>query len=309
MSKSVDVIFFLSCYFLAFLLEIIRLRWKQSIAFKAAVFVMLILGTLVHGYSLYNHGLLQNAHFFANARGWFYVLAFGLVLVLSYLTLAYPRTPFSLFLFPPILATIIVGINVPDIVFSVSRTGQWIRAIHGVSLLLTTLCSCLGTIAGLMYFLQRSRMKRKVFTAKISLPSLEWLSYAIRHASNVAFLMLGIGVVSGFYLKAFVSKSVVDPSMIAVDRVMLGGTLLFIFAFCLRLRSFWKRRFDPNDLDAILAFTLCLALIVLLLFAAFENNGHWKTLIHTVPQDNLINVELSPYLPAHEKLDVEQNRP
>ncbi len=307
MFKSADVILLLFCYFLAFLLDMLKLRWKQSVTLKSADFTFLTLGVVFHGTLLYRHNLLQNAHFFANASDWFYVLAFCLVLVLSYLKVSYPRTPFGLFLLPPIIATTIAGTYVSELVFSADGTWRCVRAIHGASLLLTTLCSCLGGIAGMMFVWQRSRMKHKIFTVKITLPSLEWLSYAIRHASNLAIVMLGLGILSGFYLKVFASKGEGETAEFTIDRVMLGATFLFLFALCLRLKAFWKRAAYTNNHDAVLAFTLCIALIVLLSFAAFENNGHWKTLIppqSTVNELNNATLEQSP--PPSGELDADR---
>lgn len=288
MFKSFDVIIFFACYLIAFLVETIRFRFKSGIAYKLLGFSFLAIGCVVHSVSLYQHNLLQNEHFFASASGWFYVLAFCLALVLTYLTLVYPRPQFGLFLFPLILSSIAMGLIAPNASFSESDASHWIRIIHGLSLLLTTLSAILGSIAGVMFFIQRYRLKNKIFTNKLSLPTLEWLSRAMSHASNCAVLTLGIGVISGYYLKLFVVNS---ESFIS-DSVILGATLLFLVTIALSLLKHYRHNSNVNFFDAALTFTLCLALIILLLFAAFENGGHWRTLIQPAETATTQNINI-----------------
>lgn len=278
MLKGCEVVFFLTCYFIAFLIELLRLRFKQSSIYRWTGFSILVLGSLVHVISLYRNDLLQNNHFFASASGWFCVLAFGLAAVLVYLSLVYRRVQFGFFLYPLIFVTLGFGLCASDITFSEASTCRWVRIVHGASLFLATLISFLGAIAGVMFFIQRSRLKRKIFSSAITLPSLEWLGCATRHASNAAVIALGMGVASGFYLKLFVPEQA-SSSEAWVDPVVVGAIVLFLGVLFSRFYRKNSPKFDINAKDAALVFSLCITLLVLLLFAAFEGGGHWRSLV------------------------------
>ncbi len=277
MLRGVEVICFFTCYSGAFLLELLRFRFKRSSVLRASSFVFLCLGAVIHGVSLCRNNLLQNDHFFSNASGWFYVLAFGLILVQVYLSVFYSKIQFGLFLFPLTFTALILGLNATNVVFPENATCRWIRTIHAGALLMATLVSFLGAVTGTMFLLQRYRLKHKIFSARFTLPTLEWLGCGTRHATNVAVLFLGIGVICGFYLQIFVSENV-RQTAVWEDPVIVGATVLFFIAFFSRIRRLLRKEQDVNANDATLSFICCVALIILLFFAAFTNQGHWRGL-------------------------------
>ncbi len=290
--KGGEVFCFSVCYLIAFLFELTQLRFKSQYSLRVLYRVFLCFGIVLHGITLYTNDLLQNNHFFVSIACWFYVLGFSLALVTGYLTLVYNRTQFGLFLLPLTLIVLLVGQLSSDADFSTATTCRCVRAIHAGSFMLSTLFSLIGTIAGTMFFLQRRRLKNKIFATILSLPSLEWLGYATRHSANVALVFLGIGVGSGFYLKRFATS--VPVYLNSLDLVAIGATALFILSIIFQMSLRFKKGLDINAGNATLTFISCVALIILLLFAAFKTEGHWLGLVEisesniTVPIPNKV---------------------
>ena len=279
MLKGVGVVCFSASYLIALFFEIARLRFSRESRFLfACSFSATTLGAIAHAAFLYYNDLLQNDHFFASAGGWFSVLAFAVALVALYLALV-SKTQFSLFLLPLTLTLTGVSFFAGNAAFTPAATCLWVRATHASALLLATLVSFFGAICGVMYFWQRSRLRKNVAENSMTLPSLEWLSRACRFAANASVVALGIGVASGFYLKIFSGA----PSR--ADLASVGTPCLFLLALIAR---FPKRRAQPLDvcaLNSIHNFVVCAAMILLLLFAAFGSSGHWKRL--TLPENKL----------------------
>lgn len=264
---------FFFCYLLSLILELLGLRFTRrtnflsNLAFWATSF-----GVVCHAAYLYHNDLLQNDHFFASAGGWFSVLAFAVVLVDLYLSLV-SKTSFVFFLLPLTLALTTASILVENATFTPATTCLWVRAIHASSLLLAALLAFFGAAAGAMYFWQRARLKSNVSESSPPLPPLEWLSRACRFAANTTVIALGLGVAGGFYLKVF------SGAQSRIDVASIGTPLLFVAALLARLP---KRRAKAVDVCAINAahnFVVGVVLCVLLLFAAFSPEGHWKTLV------------------------------
>ena len=273
MLKGVGVVCFSASYLIAFLFEIARLRFsKESKFFFTCSFVATALGAVAHAAFLYYNDLLQNDHFFANAGGWFSVLAFTIILVSLYLSLV-TKTPFSLFIIPCALALCVISFFAGNVAFTPAATCRCVRATHASALLLAMLVSLFGALCGAMYFWQRSRLRKNVAGSSMTLPSLEWLSRACRFAANTSVIALGIGVAGGFYLRIF------SGAEARLDLASVGTPLLFIFAL---LARFPKRRAQPLDVCALNAthnLVVCATMIVFLFSAAFGPSGHWKRLV------------------------------
>ncbi|MGI6401466.1 MAG: hypothetical protein ACOX0A_05060 [Thermoguttaceae bacterium] len=272
MLEGVSVVCFSACYLIALILEIARLRFVRKAKILSGVaFVTTLAGVVAHAAFLYYNDLLQNDHFFASAGGWFSVLAFTVVLVEIYLAIV-SKTQFSLFLLP--LALILTGVSLRagNVAFTPSATCLWVRATHGVSLLLTTLIAFVGAVCGGMYFWQHARLRKHIAESLLSLPSLEWLSRGCRFAANTSVVTLGIGVASGFYLKVF------SGAQSHADFAAVGTSILFVVAL---LARFPKRRARARDVCAINAWhnlVVCAAMAVFLFFAAFGPGSHWRSL-------------------------------
>ena len=275
MLKGVGVVCFLSCYSLAFVLEMARFWFlKGNRSVRIASLCAAILGVVAHSVFLYYNDLLQNERFFPSAGGWFYLLAFGLVLAWLWLYAAYPKTQFGLFLFPAAIVLVGVGLNVVDVSLSREATCRFVRLTHVVSMLCASLASIWGAIVGLMFFVQRRRLRRKILSSTLALPTIEWLGSAARFATNGVLLALGFGVASGFYLRIFGAsgRAIFVPQF---DLLACGAIVLFLFAFVANLSRFRREDVELSARDASLSFFCCAVLVALALFTAFVNGGRW----------------------------------
>lgn len=277
--RNVGVVCFLATYFIAFCLEIARFqaarrRSSARVAFQTAAIAVAALGAFAHGAFLYYNDWLENARFFADARGWFLVLAFCVVVSHLYLSLVYPKAQFGPIFLPVVFVLCALGIGASDsATFSPEATCRWTRAAHGISLLAATALTFVGAVSGATYFLQRSRLKRKIFSFDLAPPSLEWLGRTTRFSANVALLFFGIGVASGYYLKIFAVRT--DASILFGDPVALAATVLFLAVVFRRIVRAKSGADDAAD-AAILSFVCAVVFAAILAFSAFSSRGHWN---------------------------------
>ena len=277
MLKGVEVVCFLASYALALILELVRLRYQNRRSLAACAFVATLVGAVAHVAFLYQHNLLQNNHFFANASGWLYVLALLVVLVEIYLSLVYKRAQFGLFLLPLVIGLIALGLCAGSATFTETTTFKFARAFHGIALLFTALVSFLGFATGVMYFWQRRRMKSKNARSFLALPSLEWLSKSSRFSANISAVALGFGVASGYYLKLFAGFQARTGAQ-SVDLVAVGATTLLVFAVASRILIERRGSRDACRADAFHNLICAVVLAVLLLFAIIPQSGHLRIL-------------------------------
>lgn len=276
MFKEPYVLCFFSCYLLAFLFELTSLRARNVELMRKISRQLLTIGIIVHSVVLFKHGVLQNARFFSSGKDWFFALAFAAALSTFVLSVVYKKTPFNFFFLPLILLVLILSDFAWNATFSQEATCRFVRMSHAVSLLLATLCSFIGAIIGTMFFIQRKRLKNKMFHSRISLPSLEWLGYGVRHSANVSILFLGIGVTTGFSLNLLAPKDE-SGTFIWRDPVVLGATLLFVLSLLALAHKLWFNNTDVNAKDAAFSLIECAVLVILLLFATFSYS-HWQGL-------------------------------
>ncbi len=306
--KNVGVVCFLATYFIAFCLEIARFqaarrRSSTRIAFQTAAIAVAAFGAFAHGAFLYYNDWLENARFFVDARGWFLVLAFCVVVSHLYLSLVYPKAQFGPFLLPAVFVLCAIGIGASDATFAPEATCRWTRAAHGFSLLAATALTFVGAVSGATYFLQRSRLKRKIFSFDLAPPSLEWLGRTTRFSANVALLFFGIGVASGYYLKIFAVRS--DAPILFGDPVALAATVLFLAVVFRRIVRMKSDADDAAD-AAILSLVCAVVFAAILAFSAFSTSGHWKAPPPSEPSapavSNSDETPISPVSPSKEPI-------
>lgn len=298
MFGGVGIVCFVASYFVVFVLEVARLRVGRrgsvETAFRWGALAVAALGAVAHAAFLYSNRLLPHGRFLATPDGWFYLLALGVVFVYLYLAFVSPKARFGLFLVPLALLLCGVGVVAPEGAFSPDAPDRWARAAHGVSLLLATLLSLVGSVSGAMFFLQRSRLKRKVFVAGSTLPTLEWSRKATRFSANGALLFLGVGVASGCYLKFFASNAA-ETSFFG-DPIALGATVLFVATGIRRLAT--ARATVDDGAEAAFFTIVCSAtLAVLLVFVAISGRGHWRVLLERPALDAFESEESAPQTP------------
>lgn len=275
MLSGVGIVCFIASYFVVFVLEIVDFRaGRKAFGLRWGAVAFAVLGAVAQSAFLYHNCLAQHGRFLSTPAGWFYLLALGVVCVYLYLTFVCPKARFGLFLVPLALLLCGVGVAAPDAAFSPNAPGRWARGAHGVSLLLATLFSLVGSISGAMFFLRRSRLKRKIFVADSFLPTLEWSTRATCFSANGALLFLGVGVASGHCLKIFAS----DESFASFfgDPLALGATLLFVATAIRRGATARSTAVDKGAEAAFFTIVCSATLAVLLLFVALFGRGHWR---------------------------------
>lgn len=278
MLSGVGIVCFIASYFVVFVLEIAAFRaGRRSTGLRWGAVAVAVLGAVAQSAFLYHRHLALHGRFLSTPAGWFYFLALGVVFVYLYLTLVCPKTRFGLFLVPLALLLCGVGVAAPDAAFSPNAPGLWTRGAHGVSLLLATLFSLVGSVSGAMFFLRRSRLKRKVFVADSFLPTLEWSTRATCFSANGALLFLGIGVASGHCLKFFATPAT-SVSFFG-DPIALGATVLFVATAIRRLATARSSAVDEGAEAAFFTIVCSVSLAVLLLFVALSGRGHWRDLL------------------------------
>lgn len=277
MLSGVGIVCFIASYCVVLILEIADFRaGRRAFGLRWGAVAFAVLGAIAQTAFLYHRCLAQHGRFLSTPAGWFYLLALGVIFVYLYLTFVSPKARFGLFLVPLALLLCGVGVAAPDAAFAPNAPGRWARGAHGVSLLLATLLSLVGSVSGAMFFLRRSRLKRKVFVADSILPTLEWSTRATCFSANGALLFLGIGVASGHCLHFFAS----DASTVSFfdDPIALGATALFVATVLRRLATARSTAVDEGAEAAFFTIVCSATLAVLLLFVALSGRGHWRDL-------------------------------
>ncbi|MDO5308767.1 MAG: hypothetical protein Q4G03_04675 [Planctomycetia bacterium] len=288
MLKNVEIICFQACYLLVFVLECVRLAFARKNKWLAvAANVMAIAGCVAHGAFLYYNDLLQNDHFFAKVSSWFILFAFVLTLISLYLSAVYRRTRFHLFFMPAAIVLIVVALKAGNATFAREGTANCIQATHGAALAIAASLYFFGALNGALFRLQRKRLKNPTSNASLPLPTIEWLNKSTRLAVNSATLALGVGVLSGYYLRSFTASQ----NEAQLDPVAIGATVLFILALVERFTGEFlsKRRLDACVRDSRLALIVFIILCVLLYLAAFTRNGHFRKL--TIDANSAYNAQ------------------
>ncbi len=277
MLSGVGIVCFIASYCVVLILEVADFRaGRRAFGLRWGAVAFAVLGAIAQTAFLYHNHLAQHGRFLSTPAGWFYLLALGVIFVYLYLTFVSPKARFGLFLVPLALLLCGVGVAAPDAAFDPNAPGRWARGAHGVSLLLATLLSLVGSISGAMFFLRRSRLKRKVFVADSILPTLEWSTRATCFSANGALLFLGIGVASGHCLHFFAS----DASTVSFfdDPIALGATALFVATVLRRLATARSTAVDEGAEASFFTIVCSATLAVLLLFVALSGRGHWRDL-------------------------------
>ena len=143
----------------------------------------------------------------------------------------------------------------------------FLKPIHTVSILLTTLGVSVGFVCGVLYLVQDRRLRQKVIgQSLLRLPTIEWSRTACRHAIGVSLVFLGTCILSGVLMQ----PKMFDPLVI--------GTLA-MFGFLLLFSGVLSARFDKQEGRRVAILTLIsfLFLVTIFLLAIFYQGSHWKT--------------------------------
>lgn len=223
---------FASCYGLAWLLG----RWKSAERTALAA------GIFAHSAYLYYRTLFYERLPLSSQQDWFLVTAW----VLACLTLGLVssrKVPHSgFFLLPVILGLIAVASLMGKESYAFQPASVIWGGIHGLSMLAATVAIFCGFLSGMFYLWKAGNLKKPLrWVEPWSLPSLEWLHAANRHAMKLATTMLALGVLSGLVLLRF-AKLQGETIPFWQDAMILGTVLLLgWFLFSLLPGFFWKR--------------------------------------------------------------------
>lgn len=282
MLSGVSIVCFASSYAVALALEAARLVLRRQIR---GVFVLgwVVAGLLAHSIYLANEvhrswqGRIEGSPL-SSERDWYLLAAWAMAVVCLGLIWGRPKTPFGLFLLPPVLALVGVARFVADPKpFPRESASKIWGMIHGSSILLATVAVLVGLVAGLMYLGQVRRLKHKrPAPGWLPLPSLEWLQKVNARSIVVAVVMLGVGIVSGILLN-LISKSGHVPWS---DPVVLSTMAMFgwlVIACGIGLVSRSAREGRKVAYLTILSFLFLVLALVMVLSVQTQHGGPRRT--------------------------------
>ncbi|MBO7726590.1 MAG: hypothetical protein J6S40_09020 [Thermoguttaceae bacterium] len=261
---------FLVFYAAAFFAELCRIKHDGRVL-RAITLGALLLGLIPHSILIFNLPIGAAFQTVTGAGQWFYVLAWGLVLLEAALFFSYPKTPFGAFLLPAVFVAVFAGSALSGTRFR--EASHLFGALHGISLLAATVFFLYGFITGAMFFLQRAKIKsRKGFLRGIPLPSLEWLRKSNRVVVRLSLFFLGLGIFFGLVIRRMAAA---DGIPTQGDLMVWGGISLFLL---MAIALFWISKSDPSRNDgrtALLCVVSFLILIVILSYGTFASRAHW----------------------------------
>lgn len=201
MLAGIGITCFAGSYGVTLALELTRVFSRSGVR-NVLMIVSTAAGLFAHTVFLYYQAVAARGLPLSSERDWYLVAAWVLATVYLYLLSYHPRASFGLFLLPLILALIAAAVGLARVEpFPREPASQVWGVIHGTSILLATVAVLVGFAAGLMYFRQAWRLKRKRPASQgLQLPSLEWLQRANSRAVVISAIMLGIGLLSGVVL-------------------------------------------------------------------------------------------------------------
>ncbi|MCH2128264.1 MAG: cytochrome C assembly protein [Pirellulaceae bacterium] len=229
MFSGISLLCFTACYVVSLFLEGTRLLFQAGARF-ALIFGFAAAGLFAHSIYL----IVRAQHEMADGlplSSWYdWCLVVSWTLAAGYLlfTVYRPRVALGLFVLPLVLGLIVVAWAWRELPpFSQSEATRGWGTIHGVALLLGTVVVALGFVAGSMYLVQASRLKRKLPPRHgLELPSLEWLQAANVHCLVVSSCLLVLGVVSGVILNLVKSVNEISTTPWSGSVVWGSGILL-----------------------------------------------------------------------------------
>ncbi len=279
--SGVGVLCFAASYAIAFVLEIALSGFRSSFR-NGLVLFWTIAGLVAHSaYLSYQHAVLQSA--IDGAESYFFVSAWGLVLLYLYLRCYHPKTPFGFVFWPIILSLIVGGVlvsrlpspSVPAVVVTeaVSQIAPLWKRLHAGTFFFATLSVSLGFVAGVMYLTQDRRLRRKQPAPRfLKLPTLEWSLSVCRQSIGASIFLSGACIFSGLNLRAGTVGE-----QVRWDDPLVFGTLL-LFGFLLLFSGvLWGRFFKREGRHvALLTLSAFLFLVAILVLGLLLGGTHWN---------------------------------
>ena len=275
MLSGVSTICFTASYGVALALELSRLLFRSGV--RGAIMLGFAgAGLLAHTAFLYYRALSQVGAPLSSEKDWYLVAAWVLVVVYLHLAILHPKVPFGLFLLPLALALIgTATFLAPDEPLAREPASKIWGAIHGISIMLATVSVLVGFVAGLMYLGQVRRLKHKrPSTARLRLPSLEWLQWTNGRAIVVSTFMLGLGVLSGMVLNLINIRNEAER-LAWSDPGVFSTWLLFCWLLGVVLLSAVYRPVRQGHKVAYLTLASFVLFAMMLAIGLLMDSRHW----------------------------------
>jgi hypothetical protein len=280
MLAKITIFCFAASYGVALLLEVSRLFFRLPVR----LVVMLgfgVAGLFAHTLFLWNHAQTAEGALLSSFHLWFLLAAWLLAATYVGLAAARPQSSIGIFMLPMVLILIAAAqFSDPKAVFQQDEAiAAWFK-IHGFALLLGTVATALGFVAGLMYLVQSYRLKHKLLPRPgFRLPSLEWLQMVNKQTLYISAILVAVGVFAGVVLNILRRESGIrwtDPLILSS-----GGLLAWLFAATL-FELLYKPAQQGRKVAylTIANFVFLAAVLFIMLFA---NSQH-----ATTPQSSLV---------------------
>ncbi len=277
------VICFLASYGCAFACELVQLRWRNALG-RIIALLFGAAGLVAHTfYLLRRSGQMDLPPLLSSAHDWLLVLAWIVVLVYLFVSLADAELSTGLVIWPIVLTLVIAAQFVTTSPSDELNHHRGWGMLHASMLVLGTFGVLQGFVLSLLYLWQYRRLKhRQMNNQAVRLPSLERIERFNRWSILTAVPLLTIGIVSGFGLSIIVKK--VDLRMTWTDPVVIGGALTWTLMGVLFVWLLTQKR-QPGKQIALLTAWSCGFLLVTLiglqmLVAAVGTQG-----VHGAPVD------------------------
>lgn len=255
---------FTASYMVVLALEIsrtlFRANWWKWIVIStslAGIFAHVVYLTTQEVIAFGNNGFIVGGW-----TGWFLAAALCLMFAYLWALLRQGDSVVGLFIIPLVLLAITIG-SWPGqrTDFSPSETRTIWNAIHGLSLLLSTVVVGLGFLFGIMYLIHSRRLKQKKLSKMFRMPSLEWLQASSEKSLLVSAALLIVGVVSGFAVN-LVSQQMGDPVLAWNDPVVWTSAVLLTWLLIALSINFFYQPVRPGRKIAYLVVA-CFCFFVL----------------------------------------------
>lgn len=258
-----SVVCFLASYACAFACELSQLKWRHVFA---RVVALLFAASGLVAQTFY---LLQRSHtaglppLLSSAQDWLLVLAWIVVLVYLFVSLADGELATGLVVWPIVLGLVVASPFVTGSSNHFSDAHRNWAMLHASTLVLGTAGVLLGFVLSLLYLWQHRRLKhRQALNSTVKLPNLERIERLNRWSILTAVPLLTIGVVSGFGLSVFAKGA--DFPMTWTDPVIIGGGVTWALMGILFVWLLMQKR-SPGRQVALLTAWSCGFLLVTLI--------------------------------------------
>lgn len=201
--REISVTCFFTSYLVVLVLELLRLFGRVP-GRGLAVIGMMGLGLFTHvaylsiGLFAGEEPRVADSGLLASWTEWLLVVALGMAIAFLVFYLRRPDTVVGFFFLPAVLATIALALAMNHLPpFSRTEAVEAWRSIHGWAMMVGAGTVLVGFLAGLMYLVQSSRLKRKRAGSRLRLPTLEMLGRLNRHCLVISTIAVGTGVLAG----------------------------------------------------------------------------------------------------------------